>query len=79
MGVENGQQAEVLDDAGYRYIRLQFDEDRLVGAVALGLTEHVGVLRGLIQGRVALGEWKTRLMTDPTRIMEAYLARCASA
>ena len=79
MGVENGQQAEVLDDAGYRYIRLQFDEDRLVGAIALGMTEHVGVLRGLIQGRVALGEWKMRLISDPTRIMEAYLARCAFA
>jgi hypothetical protein len=35
----------------------------------------VGVLRGLIQSKVRLGEWKQKLIDDPTRIMEAYLAR----
>jgi NAD(P)H-nitrite reductase large subunit len=74
MGVEGGDQSHLLDEARYRYIKLQFDGDHLVGAIALGVTEHVGVLRGLIQSRVALGAWKARLMTDPSRIMEAYLA-----
>jgi hypothetical protein len=37
------------------------------------MTEHVGVLRGLIQTRLPLGRWKQHLMEDPTRIMEAYL------
>jgi len=74
MGVEGGDRSHLLDEARYRYIKLQFDGDRLVGAIALGVTEHVGVLRGLIQSRVALGDWKTRLMKDPSRIMEAYLA-----
>jgi hypothetical protein len=46
----------------------------LVGATALGLTDHVGVIRGLIQGRTRLGSWKNKLMADPTRLMEAYLA-----
>ncbi len=74
MGVEGGDSAELLDEGGYRYIKLQFDDDRLVGAITLGRTEQVGVLRGLIQGRVRLGPWKARLKQDPNRIMEAYLA-----
>ena len=36
-------------------------------------------IRGLIQGRVALGEWKARLLANPTRLMEAYLARAQAA
>lgn len=74
MGVEGGQEVSRLDEAEYRYIKLQFKDDRLVGAITLGMTEHVGVLRGLIQSRLKLGEWQDRLMKDPTRIMEAYLA-----
>jgi len=46
----------------------------LVGATSLGLTQHVGVLRGLIQTKTRLGAWKQKLKDDPTRIMEAYLA-----
>jgi hypothetical protein len=53
---------------------LQFQDDRIVGAGSLGLSDHAGVLRGLIQARVPLGDWKQRLMQDPTRLMEAYLA-----
>ena len=74
MGVEGGEESHLLDEARYRYIKLQFEGDRLVGAIALGVTEHVGVLRGLIQSRVRLGGWKQRLMADPSRLMEAYLA-----
>ena len=73
-GTDGGDFAEATDEAGYRYIRLAFDGDRLIGALCVGRTEHVGVLRGLIQSRVALGEWKARLAADPHRIMEAYLA-----
>ena len=46
----------------------------LVGANAIGLTEHVGVVRGLIQSRVKLGPWKDRLLRDPLLLPEAYLA-----
>lgn len=73
MGVPGGDHVHRLDSAEYRYIRLQFSEDRLVGAITLGMTQHVGVLRGLIQSRTRLGKWKQHLMEDPTRIMEAYL------
>ena len=73
-GVEGGEASELLDEDNYQYIRLQFDGDRLVGANTLGMTQHIGVLRGLIQGRFHLGEWKDRLMRNPLRVMEAYLA-----
>jgi hypothetical protein len=65
---------EEVDPKRYHYLSLQFKDDVLIGATSIGLTEHVGVLRGLIQGRVRLGDWKDRLLQDPTRIMEAYLA-----
>jgi NAD(P)H-nitrite reductase large subunit len=73
-GVPGGESAEVTDEARFRYLHLQFQGDVLVGANAIGLTEHVGVLRGLVQGRVRLGAWKDRLLQDPTRLPEAYLA-----
>ena len=76
---EGGAEAELRDDEAFRYLRLEFQGDRLIGATSLGLTEHVGVIRGLIQGRVALGEWKEKLIADPTRLMEAYLARAQDA
>ena len=72
-GVEGGDSAELNDPERYRYLSLQFEDDVLVGANSLGLTRHVGVLRGLIQSRLRLGVWKQRLLEDPTRIMEAYL------
>ena len=78
MGVEGGDSAELYDPERYRYLKLQFEEDVLVGAQSLGLTQHVGVLRGLIQTRIKLGKWKQHLMKDPTRIMEAYLG-CTQA
>ncbi len=74
-GVKGGDFAEAADKAAYRYIRLAFSGDRLIGALALGLTDHVGVIRGLIQTGVALGEWKQKLMSDPHRVMDAYLAQ----
>ena len=73
MGAEGGEGARATDRDRFRYLRLEFDEDRLVGALALGLTQHVGVIRGLIQTRVRLGNWKERLMGDPLRVVDAYL------
>ena len=74
-GVDGGDRAEAADSAGSKYLRLEFDGDVLVGALALGLTQHVGVIRGLIQSRTRLGPWKDRLLADPHQIMEAYLER----
>ncbi|MGE0485807.1 MAG: NAD(P)/FAD-dependent oxidoreductase [Gammaproteobacteria bacterium] len=74
MGQDGGDSAELLNPARHRYLNLQFADDVLVGATSIGLTEHVGVLRGLIQSKTRLGAWKARLVSDPTRLMEAYLA-----
>ena len=74
MGVDGGESVKVCDNDLFRYLSLQFEDDILVGAQALGLTQHVGVLRGLIQTKLKLGKWKDHLLKDPTRIMEAYLA-----
>jgi len=78
-GVEGGDHAESVDAGNFRYMRLEFDDDRLVGALALGHTDHVGVIRGLIQTGVHLGPWKQKLMADPNRIVEAYIDRTQGA
>ncbi len=75
MGVDGGDRVVVSDEGAYKYLRLEFDGDVIVGALALGLTQHVGVLRGLIQTKVRLGDWKDRLMANPHLIMDAYLAQ----
>ncbi|MBS3916746.1 MAG: NAD(P)/FAD-dependent oxidoreductase [Sulfuritalea sp.] len=74
-GEAGGESVERTDEKDFKYISLQFKGDVLIGATSIGLTDHVGVLRGLTMGQVRLGEWKERLLEDPTRIMEAYLAR----
>ena len=64
-----------LTDAGkFKYLRLEFDKDRLVGAQSVGLTEHVGMLRGLIQTGTRLGGWKDKLKSSPERVTEAYVS-----
>lgn len=72
-GVTGGDHAEVVDVDRFRYLRLEFDDDVVVGALALGLTDHVGVVRGLVQSKVKVGKWKDRLLEDPHRVMDAYL------
>ena len=74
MGVDGGDQAELYNPGEFQYINLQFDGDCLVGASTVGKTQHIGVLRGLIESRIQLGAWKARLLNDPTCIMEAYVA-----
>ena len=67
-------QAVMLDEDDCRYTKLAFHDDQLVGALSLGRTDQIGVLRGLIQTRVKLGAWKDKLKQDPSRIAEAYVA-----
>ena len=75
-GVDGGEHAELTDLAAGRHLSLQFKDDLMVGCNSVGWTEHVGVMRGLVEGQVRLGEWKDKLLQDPTKLMEAYLA-CA--
>jgi NADPH-dependent 2,4-dienoyl-CoA reductase/sulfur reductase-like enzyme len=73
-GVPHGERAEVCDEKNFRYIRLEFEGDVLVGSNTVGMTDHIGILRGLTQSRTRLGAWKDRLLRDPARLPEAYLA-----
>jgi NAD(P)H-nitrite reductase large subunit len=73
-GVSGGQWVELSDDRNFRYLRLEFSRDVLVGSNSIGLSEHAGLLQDLIRRRIALGEWKDKLMQDPTRLKEAYSA-----
>jgi NAD(P)H-nitrite reductase large subunit len=73
-GAPGGTTAKLIDNEGFKYLKLEFLDDRLVGAQCVGLTDHVGMLRGLIQTGVRLGEWKDRLMKSPDRLCEAYIA-----
>jgi NADPH-dependent 2,4-dienoyl-CoA reductase/sulfur reductase-like enzyme len=60
---------------GRPHLSLQFSGERLVGCNSVGWTEHVGVMRGLVEGQVRLAPgWKQRLLDDPTQLMPAYLA-----
>ena len=73
-GVPGGAHVELTDRDAGRHLSLQFDGDRLVGCNSIGWTEHVGAMRGLVEGQVRLGDWKQRLLDDPTQLMAAYLA-----
>ena len=75
ISTDTGGCAEVLDEGGFRYLHLEFEGDLLVGVNCVGATDQIGMLRGLIQSRVPLGEWKARLMADPSRFREALVAR----
>jgi NAD(P)H-nitrite reductase large subunit len=72
-GVPGGQSAVLTDQAAGRHLSLQFKDDVLVGCNSVGWTEHVGVMRGLVEGQLRLGDWKDRLLHDPTKLMDAYL------
>lgn len=69
-----GSGVELVDEARYRYLSLQFKDDVLIGATSIGLTQHVGALRGLIHGQVKLGDWKDRLLASPLAFVDAYVA-----
>lgn len=77
-GVPGGDHVEVTDAENFKHLRLEFKDDVMVGSNSLGMTEHVGVLRNLVEGQVKLGKWKDELMRDPGRLMEAYLASAQS-
>ncbi len=73
-GVPGGDHVELTDKAAGRHLSLQFKDDVLVGCNSVGWTDHVGVMRGLVEGQVKLGAWKETLKQDPTQLMQAYLA-----
>ena len=73
-GIPGSEQIELKDDAGYKLLSMQFKDDVMVGCNSIGWTDHIGALRGLVEGKVHLGEWKQTLKSDPTKLMAAYIA-----
>ena len=73
-GAEGGETSSLTDQEKWKYLKLNFLGDKLVGAQCVGLTDHVGMLRGLIQTGFRLGSWKQRLMHEPERLRDAYVA-----
>ncbi len=73
-GVAGGEHVELTDTAAGRHLSLQFKDDVLIGCNSVGWTEHVGAMRGLVEGQIRLGEWKAKLQKDPTQLMAAYIA-----
>lgn len=61
------------------YRKLVWDSDRVVGAILLGPAEDVGLLndlgmvKGLIQARVALGPWAKELRRNPMDVRRAFV------
>jgi NAD(P)H-nitrite reductase large subunit len=78
-GREGGEVIEAVDAERFRYTRLCFEGDVLVGAISIGQPRHVGAIRGLIQTRRPLGKWKEELRHNPQRVMEAFIATTQSA
>lgn len=74
-GAPGGQHVELTDRVAGRHLSLQFKGDVMIGCNSIGWTNHVGVMRGLVEGRIPLGSWKDTLLHDPTQLMSAYLAR----
>lgn len=73
-GQPGGEQVELTDLKNGKHLSLQFKDDVMVGCNSVGWTEHVGVMRGLVEGKIKLGAWKDHLKKDPTKLMEAYIA-----
>lgn len=77
-GVRGGQWVEASDERNFKYIRLEFSRDVIVGCNTVGMTEDATILRTMIQHHVHLGPWKDRLLEDPTLLKEAY-RECVAA
>ena len=73
-GQPGGEQVELTDLKKGKHLSLQFKDDVMVGCNSVGWTEHVGVMRGLVEGKIKLGAWKDHLKADPTKLMQAYIA-----
>jgi NAD(P)H-nitrite reductase large subunit len=87
-GAWDDPQAEVfsaLQPARPAYRKLLWHGDRLSGAMLLGraedvwTTNDVGMLKGLVQSGVRLGEWKPYLRQNVFEIKRAYIAAGTTA
>jgi NAD(P)H-nitrite reductase large subunit len=78
-GAPGGATSKMIDEDNFKYLKLEFLGDKMVGAQCVGMTDQVGMLRGLIQTGFPLGVWRERLMASPQRLREAYVGVMQSA
>lgn len=73
-GAPGGQWVEYRDAARYRYLRLEFSGEMLVGCSAVGMREQAAIACRLIHQKLRLGDWMPRLLKEPLRLEEALRA-----
>lgn len=67
-------------ESGFIYRRLNFDDDKIIGAIILSPTSDVfmlndiGMIKGFIQAQLPLGDWKGYLDEHPIDICQPYIA-----
>ena len=67
------------------YRKLLWEEDRVVGAIFVGpvddtsMLNDIGMVKGLIQTKVPLGQWKGYIQKNPLDIRRPYVASGAPA
>jgi NAD(P)H-nitrite reductase large subunit len=81
----DGAETTVVENASRPvYRKLVWDGDRIVGAIFLGpaddvaLLNDMGMVKGLIQTKTPLGEWKAHVQKNPMDIRRAYVASGAA-
>jgi NAD(P)H-nitrite reductase large subunit len=71
----------IANERDYIYRALHWTDDRVTGAMFvgrannLGMLTDVGMVKGLIQTGVRMGEWKAYLRENPFDIRRAFIAR----
>ena len=83
---DDGRETTLAENASQPlYRKLVWDGDRIVGAIFLGpaadvaLLNDMGMVKGLIQTKTPLGEWKAYIQKNPTDIRRPYVASGAAA
>jgi NAD(P)H-nitrite reductase large subunit len=88
LGLRSGDRSEttvVSNPARPVYRKLVWEGDRIAGAIFLGpaqdltLLNDVGMVKGLIQTRTPLGEWKRYLREHPLDVRRPYAAAGVAA
>jgi NAD(P)H-nitrite reductase large subunit len=75
-----GDAKTITNDTRPIYRKIIFDGDRIVGAILLGQTgdlstlNDMGMIKGFIQTKTPLGEWKGYLDHHPLDVRRAYIA-----
>ncbi|MBI4589018.1 MAG: NAD(P)/FAD-dependent oxidoreductase [Candidatus Rokubacteria bacterium] len=77
----DGRETTVVENASRPvYRKLVWDGDRIVGAIFLGpaddvaLLNDMGMVKGLIQTKTSLGEWKAYIRRNPMDLRRPYVA-----